>query len=103
MTVTVHFGDSNIFDHDRIVTLRQAIQDGDYSLASYRVAANIYRVEAELFGSLVKSPGGITTRCVPVSDAGELLDRVAVLLRNYYETLDPPGKRTGTSDYPGKS
>ncbi|MGH8470502.1 MAG: hypothetical protein ACREVY_16500 [Gammaproteobacteria bacterium] len=104
--MTVHFGHSDIsppIDHDRIVTLRQAIQDGDYNLASYRVAANLYRVESELFGSLAKSPGGITTRYVPVSDAGELLDRVAVLLRNYYETLDPPGKRTGTRDHPGKS
>jgi len=104
--ISAHSGDSNIsppVDHDRIVTLRQAIQDGDYNLASSRVAANLYRVESELFGSLAKSPGGITTRYVPVSDAGELLDRVAVLLRNYYETLDPPGKRTGTRDYPGKS
>lgn len=104
MKTTVHFGDSNIsppVDHDRIAILRQAIHDGDYNLASNRVAANLYRVESELFGRLAKSPGGITTRYVPVSDAGELLDRVAVLLRNYYETLDPPGKRTGTRDYPG--
>nr|MDQ3566251.1 hypothetical protein [Pseudomonadota bacterium] len=76
---------------------------GDYNFASIRVATNLYRVESELFGSLAKSPGGITTRYVPVSDAGELLDRVAVLLRNYYEALDPPGKLTGTSDYSGKS
>ena len=106
MKMTVHYGDGNIsppVDHDRIATLRQAIHEGDYNLASNRVAANLYRVESELFGSLAKSPGDITTRYVPVSDAGELLDRVAVLLRNYYEALDPPGKRTGTSDYPGKS
>lgn len=106
MKMAVHFGDSNKsppVDHDRIATLRQAIYDGDYNLASNRVAANLYRVESELFGSLAKSPGGITTRYVPVSDAGELLDRVAVLLRNYNEALDPPGKQTGTSDFPGKS
>ncbi|MGH8523694.1 MAG: hypothetical protein ACREXY_05595 [Gammaproteobacteria bacterium] len=106
MTMSVHSGDSNIsppVDHDRIATLRQTIHAGDYTLASNRVAANLYCVESELFGSLAKSHGGITTWYVPVSDAGELLDRVAVLLRNYYEALDPPGKRTGTSDYPGKS
>ncbi|MGH8508028.1 MAG: hypothetical protein ACREVH_04840 [Gammaproteobacteria bacterium] len=83
--------------------LHQAILDGNYTLASSRVAANLYRVESELFGSLEKSAGEITTRCIPVSDAGELLDRVAVLLRNYYETLDPASKRTGISSYPEKS
>ncbi len=106
MKMTVHSGDNNIsppVDHHRIATLRQAIHNGDYNVASNRVAANLNRVESELFGSLAKSPGAITTEYVPVSDAGELLDRVAVLLRNYYETLDPPGKRTGTRDYPGKS
>lgn len=106
MKMTVPSGDSNIsppVDYDRIATLRQAIHHGDYNLASNRVAANLYRVESELFGSLAKSPGGITTRYVLVSDAGELLDRVAVLLHNYYEALDPLGKRNGTSDYPGKS
>ncbi|MCI0664688.1 MAG: hypothetical protein L0220_26805 [Acidobacteria bacterium] len=104
--MTAHIEDSNIsppVDHDRIAMLRQAIRDGCYILASNRVATNLYCVESELFGNLVKSPGEITIRYIPVSDAGELLDRVAVLLRNYYEALDPESKRTSTSDYPGNS